>query len=79
VKDEDALANPAVPASAGATDGATQTSLGDCSMADLKRGYCPCEHEYADEGYSMRDRNGDTSVPRGENKGFLTRPYGWER
>lgn len=72
MKDEDALASPKVPASAGATDGASGGALGDCTLADLRRGYSPCKRE--GDAYE-----GDTYLPSTANQGFLGRPHGWER
>jgi len=69
VKDVDALASPVVPASSAATDGATAGSLGDCSMADLQRGYCP----YSDESEG-NDYDGDTYAPTTAPQGFLGAP-----
>lgn len=63
-----------MPASSGATDGASGGALGDCSMADLKRGYSPCKDE--DEGH---DYDGDMYQPTPAPQGFLGRPNPYDR
>jgi hypothetical protein len=59
-------------------------STGGGTLADLERGYLPCDHNYGDAsglvaGYSESD---DVVVPPGaetQATGFLDRPQGWER
>ena len=69
MKDVDALVSPMVPASSAATDGVTAGSLGGCSIADLRRGFCP----YTDE-IESNDYDGDTYAPTTMPKGFLGAP-----
>lgn len=53
------------------TDGATKSSLGDATKADLKKGYCDIDYD------SPID---DIPVPGPmDSGGFLGRPEGWER
>ncbi len=70
MRDVDALANPSVPASAGAMDGASGGAFGDCSAADLRRGYTqvPCE---ADKGSQCGCPECTASR---KSEGFLGRP-----
>lgn len=63
---------PSMPDNGGSTEGATQSSLGDASMADLKKGY----HSYKD------DPSQGEELPLAvlsQDRGFLSRPGGWER
>ena len=57
-------------------DGATQSSLGDASMADLKDGFCKID---GSEEYGSRSTSGDKGIPQTAEGGFLGRPHGWER
>ncbi|MGL4230969.1 MAG: hypothetical protein ACRDAM_04195 [Casimicrobium sp.] len=55
--------------SSASTDGATESSMGDCSSADLTKGFCklaPIEEPY----------NSPFQTVEG---GFLGRARGWER
>lgn len=55
-------------------------STGGGTLADLARGYLPCDHDYGDAaGYGGSD---DLVVPaeaETQASGFLDRPQGWER
>ena len=64
---------PAMPESSGSTEGVTQGSLGDASMADLKKGY----HAYKDDPVQGEDL--PMAVLDQSERGFLSRPHGWER
>ncbi len=67
--------SPSLPASSGSTEGATSGSLGDASMADLKKGYHSMNEP---TGSGMKGSSLIVDSPPGP-QGFLTRPGGWER
>lgn len=62
-----------LPKSNASTAGATTSSMGDCSLADVRKGYCveqsapPPFEESPFSPFALRPG------------GFLTRPGGWER
>lgn len=74
MKTLDLNTSPVLPASSASTEGATSGSLGDASMADLKKGF----HELPDDNPGERESLFVSPVEERQT-GFLNRPNGWER
>ncbi len=73
---KDSADSSRLPASQASQEGVTETSLGDATMADLKRGYSKCPDVPEESGKPGFMNSADPYPPA---HGFLNRPAGWER